>query len=132
MGLHVPSYKGNESLPVVDTTLISGYNLVSKNCRNPEAVAKLINLFYDIYYNDNAEQMYGSGVLPSNGFYYQFVPVKVWDGMASAAEYHRVQTVFNELYEGGLNSRELLSGGLSEDLTNAQIAEYEAGGGSSL
>lgn len=125
----LPSYKGNESLPIVDTTLISGYNLVSKNCRNPEAVAKLINLFYDIYYNDNAEQMYGSGVLPSNGFYYQFVPVKVWDGMASAAEYHRVQTVFNELYEGGLNSRELLSGGLSEDLTNAQIAEYEAGGG---
>ncbi len=124
----LPAYGGQESLPVVDTMLISGYNMVSSTCKNPEAVAKLINLFYDIYYNDNAQEIYGTDVLPSNGFYYQFVPVKLWDGRASDAEYKRVNRVFNELYEGGLNDREMFKGGLYEDLTNAQIKEYEDAG----
>lgn len=110
-----------QSYPIVDTMLISGYNLVSSKCKHPEAVAKLINLFYDIYYNDNAEAIYGSGVLPSNRFYYQFVPVKIWDGMASAAEYRRVQSAFDKLYEGGLNNREMFKKGLYEDLTEEQI-----------
>lgn len=122
----LPLYgNATESLPIVDTMLISGYNLVSAKCQHPEAVAKLINLFYDIYYNDNAEQEFGPGVLPSNGFYYQFVPVKIWDGMASAEEYKRVQSVFNKLYDGGLNDREMFKNGLYEALTNEQIAEYE-------
>lgn len=124
----LPSYNGNESLPIVDTMLISGYNMVSANCKNPEAVAKLINLFYDIYYNDNAQEIYGEGVLPSNGFYYQFVPVKIWDGMASDQEYKRVNQVFNDLYDGGLSDRNMFSGGIYEDLTNAEIAAYEAAG----
>lgn len=124
----LPSYNGSESLPIVDTMLISGYNMVSSKCQHPEAVAKLINLFYDIYYNDNAQDIYGKDVLPSNGFYYQFVPVKLWDGMASDMEYKRVNRVFNELYEGGLNDRSLFTNGLYEDLTEAQIAAEEAAG----
>lgn len=116
------------SLPIVDTMLISGYNLVSSKCQHPEAVAKLVNLFYDIYYNDNAEAIYGKGVLPSEGFYYQFVPVKIWDGMASAAEYKRVQSVFDKLYEGGLTNRDLFKNGLYEPLTNTEIESYEAAG----
>jgi len=124
----LPSYNGSESLPIVDTMLISGYNMVSSKCQHPEAVAKLINLFYDIYYNDNAQDIYGKDVLPSNGFYYQFVPVKLWDGMASDMEYKRVNRVFNELYEGGLNERSLFTNGLYEDLTEAQIAAEEAAG----
>lgn len=123
----LPAY-GQESLPIVDTMLISGYNLVSANCRHPEAIAKLLNLFYDIYYNDNAQELYGDDVLPANGFYYQFVPVKLWDGMASAEEYKRVQSVFTRLYDGGLNDRALFRDGLYETLTNAQIADYEAAG----
>lgn len=128
----LPSYGGKESLPVVDAMLISGYNLVSSKCAHPEAAAKLINLFYDIYYNDSAEQLYGSGVLPSNGFYNQFVPVKIWDGMASAEEYKRVQSVFNRLYKdgqaGGLNDRETFKDGLYEVLTQAQIDSFTAQG----
>lgn len=124
----LPSYGGKESLPVVDTMLISGYNMVSSSCKHPEAVAKLINLFYDIYYNDNAQEIYGKDVLPSNGFYYQFVPVKLWDGRASDAEYKRVNKVFNDLYNGGLNDRNMFKNGLYEDLTDAQIREYEAAG----
>lgn len=131
----LPSFGGKESLPVVDTMLISGYNLVSANCKKPTAVAKLINLFYDIYYNDNAESLYGPGVLPSNGFYYQFVPVKIWDGMASAAEYRRVQSAFDTMYgtdgtdsKDRLNIESELRDGLREDMSDAAIAEYEAGG----
>ncbi len=128
----LPSYGGKESKPIVDTMLISGYNLVSSKCAHPEAVAKLINLFYDIYYNDNAQSIYGDKVLPSNGFYYQFVPVKLWDGMASGEEYKRVQKAFDSLYKGGLTDRNMFKDGLYESLTNAEIAAIEAGGGRCL
>lgn len=129
----LPTYgTAEKSLPIVDTMLISGYNLVSAKCKNPEAVAKLMNLFYDIYYNDNAENIYGKGVLPSNGFYYQFVPVKVWDGMSSAVEYKRVQSVFNNLYATGklsdratLNQKTEKVNGLYEFRTNDEIAADE-------
>ena len=124
----LPSYNGAERQPIVDTMLISGYNLVSANCKHPEAVAKLINLFYDIYYNDNAQEIYGQGVLPSEGFYYQFVPMKIWNGMDSAVEYRRVQKVFNDLYNNGLNSREMFKTGLYEDIKNTELAGYEAAG----
>lgn len=124
----LPAYGDQESLPIVDTMQISGYNLVSKNCKNPEAVAKLINLFYDVYYNDDAQELYGDDVLPSNGFYYQFVPVKLWDGMASAEEYKRVNAAFDALYEGGLNNRDEFKSGLYEELTEAQIAAAESAG----
>lgn len=124
----LPSYNGGERLPIVDTMLISGYNLVSSKCAHPEAIAKLINLFYDIYYNDDAQELYGEAVLPSNGFYYQFVPVKLWDGMASDQEYKRVNKVFNDLYAGGLDDRAMFRDGLYEDMTNDEIAEAEANG----
>lgn len=119
----LPDFGGKDSLPIVDTMLISGYNLVSSQCKHPEAVAKLLNLFYDVYYDDNAQDTYGPDVLPSNGFYYQFVPVKLWDGMASDMEYKRVNRVFNELYEGGLTDRDMFKDGLFETLTKA---EYDA------
>ncbi len=124
----LPSYNGQERRPIVDRLLISGYNLVSANCKHPEAVAKLCNLFYDIYYSDDAQERYGTDVLPSNGFYYQFVPMKIWDGMDSSVEYRRVQKAFNELYDNGLNSRDMFKSGLYEDLTNAQIESSEAAG----
>lgn len=122
----LPTYKGQQNYPVVPTMLISGYNLVSSKCEHPEAAAMLANLFYDIYYNDDAEKIYGSNVLPSKGFYYQYVPMKIWDGMSSAQEYKRVQSVFTDLYAAGLTDR--LPDGLKEPLTNAQIADYESKG----
>ena len=95
----LPAPAGQTAKPVVKTVNVSGYNLVSKDCEHPEAVARLINLFYDIYYSDDAQEKYGDRVLPSNGFYYQFVPIKLWDGIASIREYKRVQDVFNRLYD---------------------------------
>lgn len=118
----LPTYgTATESLPVVDRMLISGYNLVSSKCRHPEAVAKLVNLFYDIYYNDDAQKIYGNKVQPENGFYYQFVPVKVWDGMASAEEFKRVNAAFDALYEGGLSDRADFTNGLREDIPSSAI-----------
>ena len=97
----LPAPAGQTAQPIVKTVNVDGYNLVSKDCKHPEAVARLINLFYDIYYSDDAQARYGDRVLPSNGFYYQFVPIKLWDGMASINEYKRVQQVFDNLYEAG-------------------------------
>lgn len=99
----LPAPAGQTARPVVKTVNVSGYNLVSKDCKNPEAVARLINLFYDIYYSDDAQEKYGDRVLPSNGFYYQFVPIKLWDGIASVREYKRAQDVFNRLYDAGFD-----------------------------
>lgn len=97
------------SVPIVPSVLISGYNLVSKDCKHPEAAAKLINLFYDVYYNDNAATIYGPDALPSNGFYHQTVPIKVWDGAASLREYKRVQGVFTDLYEAGFDPADVIN-----------------------
>ena len=98
----LPGVDGTAS-PIVKSVGVGGYNLVSSTCKYPEAAAKLINLFYDIYYSDDAQTKYGSDVLPSNGFYYQFVPIKLWDGVSSLREYERVQSVFNNLYELGFD-----------------------------
>lgn len=122
----VPSYAGAESLPVVDRVSVSGYNLVSKNCKNPEAIMKLINLFYDIYYSDDSGERYVDDAgkdltLPSNGFYYQFVPVKLWDGVASMREYERVQSVFEGLYEAGFYSSARLAEGLVENVLPSEV-----------
>lgn len=98
---NIPSATGEEAQPIVNKVGVGGYNLVSKKCKHPEAAAKLINLFYDIYYNDKSASKYGDLILPSNGFYYQFVPIKLWDGIASVEEYKRVQRVFEGLYDNG-------------------------------
>lgn len=104
--VNLPTASSEEALPIVDSVAVSGYNIVSKNCKHKDALAKLINLFYDIYYNDNAQEIYGDDVLPSNGFYYQFVPVKLWDGIASVREYYRVQEVFDNLYNNGFDPKD--------------------------
>lgn len=122
----IPTYNGEQHYPVVPTMLVSGYNLVSSKCKHPEAAAMLANLFYDIYYNDNAEKIYGDKVLPSKGFYYQYVPMKIWDGMSSAQEYKRVQSVFTNLYEAGLNDRATFKDGIQELLTKQHIEQLEA------
>ncbi|MBR4761869.1 MAG: extracellular solute-binding protein [Clostridia bacterium] len=94
-------YDGQPATPVVKKVNLTGYNVVSKDCAHPEAAAKLINLFYDIYYNDRAEEIYGSGVKPENGFYYNMVPIKLWNSAASILEYKRVKQVFDDAYNAG-------------------------------
>ncbi len=124
----IPSYEDTEALPVVDRISVTGYNLVSKSCKNPEAIMKLINLFYDIYYSDDAAERYVDDAgnpltLPSNGFYYQYVPVKLWDGIASIREYERVQKVFDDLYDAGFYSSNRLTEGVTETITANSAAD---------
>ncbi len=123
----IPSYEGVDAKPVVDRISVTGYNLVSSTCKHPEAIMKLINLFYDIYYSDDAAERYVDDAgnpltLPSNGFYYQYVPVKLWDGIASIREYERVQSVFDDLYEAGFNTR--LQDGVTETVTSVTDDDY--------
>ena len=98
----LPSYNGQESLPVVKRVALTGYNCVSTNCKYPEAAAKLINLFYDVYYNDKAYEIYGEDVKPENGFFYNMVPIKLWNSIASIEEYKRVNEVFKDAYNLGM------------------------------
>ncbi len=98
----LPSYNGQESYPIVKRVALTGYNCVSASCKYPEAAAKLINLFYDVYYNDNALEIYGPDVKPENGFYYNMVPIKLWNSIASIQEYKRVNEVFKTAYELGM------------------------------
>lgn len=128
--VNLPSSSEGESYPIVDSVAVSGYNVVSKTCEHPEAIAKLINLFYDIYYNDNAQQIFGNDVLPSNGFYYQFVPVKLWDGIASIREYKRVQEVFDNLYNADFDPSEFIDAtdyaenGLIQTVSKTEEGDY--------
>ena len=128
--VNIPSADGVEAKPIVKSVGVGGYNLVSKNCKHPEAAAKLINLFYDIYYSDNAQEKYGDDVLPSKGFYYQFVPIKLWDGVSSLREYYRVQEVFDNLYAAGFDPSQYVAAdlysknGLLQEVASAQPGDY--------
>ena len=128
--VNIPSAEGVEAKPIVKSVGVGGYNLVSKDCKHPEAAAKLINLFYDIYYSDDAQQKYGDAVLPSNGFYYQFVPIKLWDGIASVREYYRVQEVFDELYAANFNPADYVDAEtykkstILQEVTQTQAGDY--------
>ena len=118
--VNLPGANGIDAKPIVSSVGVGGYNRVSKNCAHPEAAAKLINLFYDIYYSDDAQERYGDLVLPSNGFYYQFVPIKLWDGVSSLREYYRVQEVFENLYAAGFNPADYVEESLYESSTILQ------------
>ncbi len=128
--VNIPSAAGVEAKPIVKSVGVGGYNLVSKDCAHPEAAARLINLFYDIYYSDDAQDRYGDLVLPSNGFYYQFVPIKLWDGIASIREYYRVQEVFENLYKLGFDPADYVDATTYEkntilqQVTTAEATDY--------
>lgn len=105
VAVDLPVYQsGDTAQPIVKRVNLTGYNVVSKGCSNPEAAAKLINLFYNIYYNDNAEEIYGSGVRQENGFFHNFVPIKLWNSLASVDEHKRVQKMFNDGYAAGMTA----------------------------
>lgn len=130
VSVDLPDYNGKESLPIVKRVALTGYNVVSSKCKYPEAAAKIINLFYDVYYNDNAEAIYGSDVKPENGFYYNMVPIKVWNSIASIQEYKRVSAVFKEAYELGMRVSYSDDGVMTTDswrvLTPVEVAKLTA------
>ena len=101
VSIELPTVDGKAALPVVDRVLIEDYNCVRRGYEHPEVLAKLSNLFYDMFYNDQAYATYGSLCEPSGGFFYSWVPAKLWYTPYTTESYKRVQTVFNELYEAG-------------------------------
>ena len=123
----LPSYNGQASLPVVKRVALTGYNCVSSKCQYPEAAAKLINLFYDVYYNDNAYEIYGEDVKPENGFFYNMVPIKLWNSIASIEEYKRVNAVFKEAYAAGMTPAwNVLSESERNALSEQDRAKYDS------
>lgn len=101
VSIELPTVDGKAALPVADRVLIEDYNCVRRGYEHPDVLAKLSNLFYDMFYNDQAYATYGSLCEPSGGFFYSWVPAKLWYTPYTTESYKRVQTVFNELYEAG-------------------------------
>lgn len=116
VSVDLPSYNGQQSLPIVKRVALNGFNCVSSACKYPEAAAKIINLFYDVYYNDNAHAIYGDDILPENGFYYNMVPIKLWNSIASIEEYKRVNAVFEDAYAAGMTRDWNPATGTAEEL----------------
>lgn len=101
VSIELPAVDGKAALPVADRVLIEDYNCVRRGYEHPEVLAKLSNLFYDMFYNDQAYATYGSLCEPSGGFFYSWVPAKLWYTPYTTESYKRVQNVFDELYEAG-------------------------------
>jgi len=101
VSIELPTVDGKAALPVADRVLIEDYNCVRRGYDHPEVLAKISNLFYDMFYNDQAYATYGSLCEPSGGFFYSWVPAKLWYTPYTTESYKRVQTVFNELYQAG-------------------------------
>lgn len=113
VSIELPTVDGKAALPVADRVLIEDYNCVRRGYEHPEVLAKLSNLFYDMFYNDQAYETYGSLCEPSGGFFYSWVPAKLWYTPYTTESYKRVQTVFDELYEAGFR------------ISDAKLAEME-------
>ena len=101
VAINIPDKNGKYIAPVVDTVLFEDFNCVSKNCKHPEAAAKLTNLFYDMFYSDDAAEKYPGYTEPSEGFFYSWVPSKIWYTPYTIDSYKRVNKVFDELKQYG-------------------------------
>ena len=101
VSIELPPRNGEASLPVVDSTRLGTYIVVRKGFEHPEAAAKLCNLFYDMFYSDDAQEKYGALSTPGGGFFYSWVPIKLWYTPYSMDSYYRLNEVFDELWDAG-------------------------------
>ncbi len=101
VSIELPPRNGEASLPVVDSTRLGTYIVVRKGFEHPEAAAKLCNLFYDMFYSDDAQEKYGALSTPEGGFFYSWVPIKLWYTPYSMDSYYRLNEVFDELWDAG-------------------------------
>lgn len=106
VSIELPPKGGVASVPVTDTLRLQSYTMVSRDFKHPEALAKLVNLFYDMFYSNDAQEKYGSLATPEGGFFYSWVPAKVWYTPYSMDSYKRVNAVFDELYDAGFRISE--------------------------
>lgn len=124
VSIELPPRNGEASLPVVNATSLGSYIVVRKGFEHPEAAAKLCNLFYDMFYSDDAQETYGSLATPEGGFFYSWVPVKLWYTPYSMDSYYRLEEVFEELWEAGFRISDETLAAMCEDSYDWQ-AWYE-------
>lgn len=115
ISIELPSRNGEASLPVVNATSLGSYIVVRKGFEHPEAAAKLCNLFYDMFYSDGAQEKYGSLATPEGGFFYSWVPIKLWYTPYSMDSYYRLEEVFEELWEAGFRIPDETLAAMCED-----------------
>ena len=115
VSIELPPRNGEASLPVVNATSLGSYIVVRKGFEHPEAAAKLCNLFYDMFYSDDAQETYGSLATPEGGFFYSWVPIKLWYTPYSMDSYYRLEEVFEELWDAGFRISDETLAAMCED-----------------
>jgi putative aldouronate transport system substrate-binding protein len=66
--VQIPTAPGNVGKAAMDRITMDRYYVVTKDCKNPEALVKLLNLYTDMSLNNPPEFQ------PENGFVWQWVP----------------------------------------------------------
>ncbi len=129
ISIELPPKDGVQSLPVVDAANLGSYIVVRRGFEYPEAAAKLCNLFYDMFYSDEAQDKYGSLATPEGGFFYSWVPIKLWYTPYSMDSYYRLEEVFEELWDAGFRIPESTLTAMCEDNFDWQAwyAQMESG-----
>ncbi len=75
------------ALTKVNRVNVPAYNVVSKNCKNPEAAMKVMNVYWDILFNKDPESRYGDLVKAENGFVYHYPPIYNYMAMTQENNY---------------------------------------------
>lgn len=72
----IQSIDDRPAMSAMKRTIIDRVVVVNKNCKNPEAAIKLLNLYYDINYK-SGEAKYGDAMKPENGYVWDWIPFPI-------------------------------------------------------
>lgn len=113
--INLVSSEGGVAKTGLNHAFIGAYNVISKDMENPEALAKLLNLYYDVWASTNPEyksQIDPELLKPENRFVYNWFPVRMENCYAAFERYEKVNAA--------------LEAGTSDSLTDpAHIKIYE-------
>ncbi|MDL2302592.1 extracellular solute-binding protein, partial [Lachnospiraceae bacterium OttesenSCG-928-D06] len=101
----IPSADSSEARPQI-AVKINGYVVVSKNCKNPEAVVRMLNFWVDKFgYSGDERSDYliddGNGVL---GFCQHYVMLKTWNPFNNLSVYKSINAALESGDTSSLNA----------------------------
>lgn len=87
----LPTLDGGAANYSTDKLSISTYKVVNKQCKNPEAAIKMMNLYLDL-----SEEKYGDLIKPEKGFVYNWVPLRPYYPMLNEWQYNAIHQALKE------------------------------------
>lgn len=89
----IVSNDGKPALTKINRANTPVYNVVSKDCKNPEAAMKIMNVYWDILFNKDPESRYGDLVKAEKGFVYHYPPIYNYMSMTQENNYNIINEV---------------------------------------